>query len=417
MTPRATSKMQVVGMLAILMLLVASRGLPAGNATSGDASSTTPGGCGGVALQALNSVDDSLAVSNAEASNYYSDGVASYYNPTYWGVFELGSFSSTATCANHVGSLNVVFLMYNGTGALVANLVIAESQNLTVLGSLVQHEPSKPENAPAEDDVYTAGYSVSANLAASLPIYSSYADYTQPAASEPSTGCGSTACQVNSWTGLSQYYYGDTGAPNDYLAQAGTTGWCNSSGTTCPSGDGGYWAWAEVIGSSLSNSPTINCTSADGDGTLISISGGDTIYTYTINDAYDGGSDSSYSFYVEDVTSSTYCIMSADSVSLTTPYWAVYQTELPNYNSAPLAKFGTVTFSSMKFWNSSGSAFDTPYEAYSDDYYAYNVFESAGNYPTCTNPVTNILTSTSISSSNEFTNEWNTSEYTPALCT
>lgn len=397
--------------------MVASRGLQVGNATSGNSSVAAPSGtCGSAAQQTLDSVDDATAISNAKTSSYYSQGVASYYNPTYWGVFELGSISDPSTCAHQIQSLNVVFLMYNSTGSLVANLVIAESENLTVFGSIIQHEPSRPENSPpTNDNVNHAGYSVSANQVASDLIYSTYADYTQPTASEPSTGCASQTCQVNSWTGLTQYYYGDAGSgTNDYLEQAGTTGWCNSSGSTCPSGHGGYWAWAEAIGAP-GYTATVNCTSAKGGS--VTIAGGDTIYTWTINNAYDGGNDSSYAFYIEDLHSQTYCSLEQSKSSLTTPYWAVYETELPNYRSAPLAKFGTVTFSTMKFWNVSGLAFDTPYTAYHDNYYALDVFESANpaNYPTCTSPTLNVQTS-SISSSNVFTNQWQSSQYTPALC-
>ena len=405
---------KVTGILAIAIILVACPGLAGAVADSTNSTPATPQTCGTAAVQTLDSVDQATAIANAKESSNYSAGVASYYNPTYWGVFQLGEFSGPETCAHQIQSLNVVFQMYNSTGFPVANLVIAEYANYTVFGSIIQNEPQHPANSAfTQYGINTGGYSVSANSAASDVIYSSYADYTQPTASEPPTGCSTTACEVNSWTGVAADYYGYNGSfsADYYLEQAGTTGWCNSSGTTCPSGHGGYWAWAEAIGAP-GYSNTVNCTSAKGG--AVSISGGDTIYTWTINNAYDGGNDSSYVFYVEDTHTSTYCILSQSKSSLTAPYWATYQTEQPYYHGnaiAPLAKFGTVTFSSMKFWNSAGSDFVTPYTAYNSGYYVKNVMENSP-YPSCPAPTVNILTSSSISSSNQFTNVWQTSEYT-----
>jgi hypothetical protein len=224
------SKLGVAGMLAILVLLVASRGLPAGNATSASNSIAAPSAnCQSAIRQTYDSMNQTTAIANARFSSLYSQGVTSYYQPTFNSIFQIDSTISTSTCEQQVESYNVVFVLHNSTGSVVANLVISESQGLAILGSSIQPD----QRANTVDSEGYAGYDASPG--SGIDTYASYIEYNQSDAQYPSTGCeNDVACEVSTWTGLTDQSNGDGD-----IVQDGTTGECGPSSTCTAS----YFAW------------------------------------------------------------------------------------------------------------------------------------------------------------------------------
>ena len=354
--------------------------------------------------QTYDSMRGTTAISNALHSSLYSQGVASYYQPTYNSIFQIDHTISKSTCAQQVESYNVVFLLHNSTGSIVANLVITESEDLSILGSLIQADNRTVNSNTINANSY-AGYSVSANSAATDNIYSTYTEYIQPTVSYPSTGCGtSDKCYVSSWTGLT-----DTYDSSGYIAQDGTTGECHGSGCTPE-----YGAWYE-------ETPNVyqNCTAAMGGS--VNPSGGDLIYASVVNEYYNGGSDTAYDYLIQDEYNENSCMAPDISYSnLPSPTWAEYITELPAYPNDALAKFGSSQFEYTQYsdWNAGNSY--TIYGPVSNGWDTLFNFESGVcdvtcGPTTCSDVTQNIATST-VSASGIFTNTWDSSANTPGLC-
>jgi hypothetical protein len=338
----------------------------------------------------------------------YSTGVASYYQPTFNSIFQIAK--GTSSCQEDIESYNVVFVLHNSTGSIVDSLVISESKNLSVLGSSVQ--PNRVVNSPTTyDNPRYAGYSASPSSRGTIHTYATYIEYNQSSAGYPGTGCNSGRCYVSTWTGLA-----DNGESTNDIAQDGTTADCNGSGCTSK-----YFAWYETVGTGGSYH---NCTTTDGG--YITISTGDDIYAYVLNNYYNGGSDSTYTAFIEDLSNSDEsCYVGDISFSaMTAPTWAEWITELPNYPSnpgtQPLATFGTVSFTDQAFENASTATNISPYAAYQLTGYSYLFYFESGtscSYPcVCDNFLQNIATS-SMLSSGDFKNHFQTSSHTPAPCT
>lgn len=176
-----------------------------------------------------------------------------------------------------------------------------------------------------------------------------------------------------------------------------------------------YFAWYETIGT---NGAYQNCTASNGGS--VSISTGDDIYAYVLNNYYNGGSSSTYTVNVEDMHNLESCYVGDVSFStMTAPTWAEWITELPNYPASgatqPLAKFGTVSFIDQAFENASTGNNISPYAAVQDNYFNQFYFESGQScsYPClCDNYYHNVMTNT-MQSNGDFTNHYLTSQNTP----
>jgi len=408
-----TSKIKVSGVLAVLVLLIASRGTPTGSAIPGNSSNppAPAGACVSAIQQTYDNMNKTTAIANALASSSYSDGVASYYNPTFNSIFQIDKTISKSTCQEQVESYNVVFVLHNSSGLIVANLVISETQDLAILGASIQ--PDKPTNTYTANN---AGYEVYYTGGSTDYIYSTYTEYTQPTPGYPTTpsSCANGgACYVNSWTGIGTGPY-NSGA---YVAQAGTSAWCDEALCTDTNGGRGYSAWYEIVAPS---GPTVTC--GPGFGGSVTIDGGDTIYTYTINNYYSGGpgGDQEYTFNIEDMTSSTSCYVDdvSDNGYDTGPTYAYYITEIPYECSGgcTLAPFTRVDFTSATYNDyNAGTNYgvDHAYNAgdYVEDYMENGILSGS----TCTNVVQNVISGTP-SSGGDFDNSWNSSANTPGGC-
>jgi hypothetical protein len=411
---RAKSKLEVASIFAMMCLLAASSTVSVVNAASNDSkgnaastSSFSPpaDSCASAIAQAYDGMDQMTAIANAEASSLYSSGVASYYQPTFNSIFQIAK--GTSSCQEDVESYNVVFVLHNSSGSIVDNLVITESQNLSVLGSSVQ--PDRVVNSPTTyDQPKYAGYSASPSSGGTIDTYATYIAYNQSSAGYPTGGCVSGRCYVSTWTGLA-----NNGQSTGDIAQDGTTADCKGNGCTSQ-----YFAWYETVGT---GGAYVNCSSTHGG--YITISTDDDIYAYVQNNFYNGGSDSTYTAYIEDLSNSDEsCYVGDISFSaMTAPTWAEWITELPDYlGTQPLAKFGTVSFTDQAFENASTSDNISPYAAYQKTGYSYLFyFESGAScaYPcVCDDFVQNIATS-SMTSSGDFKNHYLSSTNTPAPCT
>lgn len=395
-------------MLAILVLLAASRGLPAGNASPSNSTVATTGVCVSAIQGAYTGMNTTDAVANALASSLYANAVASYYHPTFDGIFQIAETISTSTCQQQVESYNVVFLLFNSTESLVANLVITESQNLSILGSYVQ--PDRPTNT--YDSFNYAGYEVYYTGGLTDYIYATWTDYTQPTPSYPGNCSNGGTCEVNSWTGIGTGHY--LGA---YLAQAGTTSTCDQSGCTTGNGEITYFAWYEIVAPS---GPTQTCNSSHGG--AVTINGGDTIYTTTQNNVYGGGSDTEYTFLIEDTNTNTSCYAPniPDGGYATNPTYAYYETEDPiscSSSQCTLAKFGSVSFTSAGYDDYNLGSEVGIYTAVNNGDYQVDQMYNGVCPQTGTCTISNCISPTqnidagSVSSSDDFTNTWDSSTY------
>lgn len=405
------SNLKFASVLTVLVLLVASRGFAGGDASPSVNSVATPAGaCVSAVQQTYDSMNQTAAKANALASSLYSQAIASYFEPTYSSIFQIDKAISMSTCDEQVQSFNVVFELHNSTGSVVAHLVISESKGLSVLGSSIQ--PNDISHSNPIPSVNYAGYTASPSTKHTIYTYATYVEYNQSTAQYPSSGCeNSASCYVSTWTGLT-----DAGDGSGNIAQDGTDASCSGSGCTAS-----YDAWYETVGSGGTNGAQ-TCTT--GNGGAVTISAGDTIYAYVLNDYYNGGSNSKYDFYIDDMSSSTSCFVGGFSFTgMTAPTWAEWITELPlNPSTAgdvSLAKFGTISFTNLALDNSSTGNNIAPYGAVQDGY--SNAFEmesgtgTSGYPPTCQSVVQNVQTS-SMTSSSDFTNHWLSSTNTRGAC-
>jgi hypothetical protein len=352
-------------------------------------------------------MNSTSATANAVSSSLYANAVASYYHPTFDGIFQIATTISISTCQQQVESYNVVFVLFNSTGSLVANLVITESQNLSLLGSYVQ--PDRPTNT--YDSFNYAGYEVYYTGGSTDYIYATWTDYTQPTPSYPGNCSNGGTCEVNSWSGIGTGQYSSTSTS---FAQAGTTSTCDQSGCTTGNGEITYFAWYEIY-------PGVVQTCDSSHGGAVTINGGDTIYTTTQNNKYGGGSNTEYTFLVEDTNSNTSCYASniADGGYATNPTYAYYMTEDPFGcgGSCTLAKFGTVSFTSAGYDDYNLGSEVGIYTAVvtNGDYVVDQMYNGVCPSGTCTpsnciSPTQDIGAGT-VSSSNAFTNTWDSSTY------
>lgn len=404
-----TSRLKAAGICAILALLMASSGLSATNAATSNSVSAPAGTCVSAITQTYDSMNQTTAVANAKASDLYSQGVASFYQPTFNSIFQIDK--GTNSCEEDVESYNVVFVLHNSTGSTVANLVISESQSLSILGSSIQPDNHAVNSNPLPQAHY-AGYSVAASTSQTIDVYTTYIEYNQSTAQYPSSNCqNSLPCYVSTWTGLT-----DEGNGGGNIVQDGTTAECKGS-SSCSSTS--YFAWYETVGT---NGVYENCTASNGG--AVTISSGDDIYAYVLNNYYNGGSNSSYTVFVEDLRTDTSCDVGDVSFStMTAPTWAEWITELPMYPSgefkASLAEFGTVSFTNLAFENSSTGNNISPYTAYQDGYYESFTFESGVCNPSCSSncsSITQNISTNTMDSSGDFTNHWDSSTNTPGAC-
>jgi hypothetical protein len=396
----AGSSLKTAGILAVMALLIASRGLAVGNIAFADVSSA-PATCQTSIQATYNNMDKSTAIENALNSPLYSQGVASYANATYNSVFQIDKTSNLSTCAQQVVSFNVVFLLYNSTGYQKGILVISESQNLAVIGSKLDTNIVKNY---VQDSNNWAGYEVwPTSIPISTYVYESVAYFTQATPEYPSGGCANGGyCDLSEWVGLSDQ---DAGGSN-HLAQDGSAVVCDN-----PCSVGIYTGWYETLPSG-----SVTCSGADN----MNITGGDTMYAYTENEKAYGGSDSKYDFLIEstnDYRGENSCY--AGGVSYTaveSPTIATYIVENDEVCSTAcdsLAEFYDVPFSYASMYVASDSSLEYIDSYVSSGYFnAYTMQNAAGTWPYCYSTVTNVSTG-SESTGGDFTETWDSSTNTP----
>ena len=407
MGPRVSSALGLIFLLALLSARVAPVGASStitstGNVADGDtsnsASSAAP--CQSAVAQTYSSMDKSTAVENALGSSYYAEGIASYFSPTYNSIFQIDKATAPyPICTEKVLSFNVVFTLKNSAGAWAGNLVITESQNLTVIGSSLQRQPISANS----HDIGWAGYQVTANSGGTKLINESFDEYYQPTPGYPSTGCGtSNECNVIVWVGMTDASLGSDGA----LVQAGTWATCAYSSGSCTNS---YFAFYEVCSYGCGPPYGVQCTTSNGGNVVIG--GGDSIYPDVQDEAASGGDPHYYDFYTVDTTSNTSCYISGDKdPQLYQPSYGQFMAENGiTSNSQPLADFGS--FSTVD----AGIEVDSGHTGNINSYYptAYDMENQAGSGGSCSGSlVTNIQEGT-LGSGGDFTSTWKSSQYTP----
>jgi hypothetical protein len=390
-----------------MMLLIVSRGLSYVSASSSNSVSTLDSSCSAAIQQTYEDyLSASTAERNAVSSSLYSQGIESYYYPTFSSIFQIDrTVAPYPECTEQVESFNVVFFLHNSTGSVVDNLVITESQDLTVIGSSVQTDNPREfsssgimANYEGYDAYYTGG--------SSDYIYYSSTLYTQPTpgyVAYPAT-CYDTDCWVSTWTGIGN----DPSYDASRFAQDGTSAYCDASNCSYGAGQG-FEGWYALY---YPGGGTTDC------GSNVTIKGGDTIYAYTEDDYYGGGSDGYFTFEIDDETSSTSCLAGDISSGgyVTSPDYAYYMTEDPNACSGSmctLAPFGTISWTDARFYDWNSQAMESLYTAYGNSDYVTESMENGAVVSGTCNVVDNIIISSTPSSGGDFSTEWQSSQYTP----
>ena len=380
------------------------------NAASSGSSSAVQASCETAVAQLYSSLDRSAAVRNAVSSTYYMQGIVSYYNPTLHSIFQLASTTAPyPSCTEKVLSYNVVFTLHNIGGDGAAYLAISEYQNLTVIGSRLQSEHYYAVNT----DTAWSGFDVKANSGGTQAVYEAISQWHQATPSYPATGCGSSnKCNIATWVGLTDASMATSGN----LEQDGTWATCTYSGGSCSNN---YFAWYETCSNGCGGAGAVQCTASNGG--AVTISPGDTINAFTIDEAkIQGGSSTLYDFYISDATSNTTCYVTGQYNSLlSSPAFAEFMVENGkegcSSSCAPLANFGSVSFAGSQIWTS-GSL------SYINNFYwgAYDMANQNwnGNYGQCSgSAVTNVDYGSGLQSSGDFTLTWDSSQYTPVWTT
>ena len=358
--------------------------------------------CGTQIASTYSTLDKSAAINHATSSQDYSEVVAEYNGALYNSIFQIDkTTASYPTCTEEVLSYNIVFTLLNSTDGWAGYLVITENQNLTVIGSSLQTEPGHATNYSFN----WAGYEAYANSGASQAIYEAVSDFTQPTATDPSTGCGSGGtCNIATWVGLENQ---QGGSSNGGLAQDGTTVDCTVSGSSCSNT---YFAWYEILPANW-----IQCTSSTGGS--VTVAGSDKISAETENEAAYGGSSSKYDFDIYDTTIVTSCYTAGLSdTQMTAPTWSAFIVEnaeqVANGYYDPLSGFGTTSFSGAGIYT--GGSFSTinNFYTYSEDMHNQGTFLGfcSGSF------TTNVVYGT-LSSTGAFTMTYQSSQYTPVYST
>jgi hypothetical protein len=384
--------------------------------------------CQSAVAQTYASMSSSTAVKNAQNSGYYTQGVVSYFNPTYNSIFEIAKTTVPyPTCTEEVQSFNVVFALHTSDGAWARYLVITENQALTVIGSDYQTDYGNASPGPQGSTGFWSGYEVQTSSSSPATILIADSDFTEPTPSYPSTGCeDSDACAMVTWVGLTDRSQAGLGN----LAQDGTLSACVSS--TC---NGTHYAWYQLLGvTGKQGNPWTQCTSSTGG--AVTITAGDTIYAQTENDYYNGGSSTNYDFYVEDVSNGTSCLSNGNSYTqMSSPTYGEFIVENPIYCNGfsncgnGCGSFGnppTTTCDSLPEFNTvpfSGA------EIYSTHYGYINAYsfptssitmhnepdDSSDTWGSCdnSNGFTTNASPGSLSGYGDFTVSWSSSQYTP----
>lgn len=365
---------------------------------------------------AFNSINKGVAILNAENSSaYYSSQISTGEVARYSSSFAIEHWNSS--CGVTLIGFNVVFAVDNATG-FVEYLVVSENPtSLTPTGVEVQKTHAVAQSCvgnPCSSLNWDGYEAFGANL-----IYQVYADFTEATPSFPPSSDGNNCgnplkvCVMGTWVGLEDTY----GASDGNLAQDGTFAVCEGGSGCTPK----YVAFYENLSSGYQ---AVNCTSSTGGS--VTISGGDTIYAATTNEAAygPGYSNSLYDYDISDSNSSTSCYSGGNSYSqMTSPDLGVFIVENPQFGKyctflggcgySALPEFNSVTFSNGEIYDS-GAGYISLYSAYSSSYYYQDVMQNyAGTYPSCgSTPTTNINTG-SVSSSNTFSSTWKSSQYTP----
>jgi hypothetical protein len=391
------------GAVMILLLFLGPASNIALDATNDPSNSTALAeSCQNAAATTYNAMNQASAISNAMSSQEYTHAVVGYQNTTYNSIFQLDKTTSPyPTCTDEVLSYNVVFTLTNSTGGWAGYLVITESQDLAVIGSALQTNASYATNHYPN----WASYEVSDNSPATQAVYQAYTEFIQPTATDPTGGCGNAgSCNIGNWAGLED----KTDATDGNLEQDGTLVSCTVHSSSCTNT---YVAWYQNYENGAN--PLVNCSASNGG--AVTISGGNTIVASTTNEAYSGGSDTKYDFYIADLQSDTDCYVTAivDS-SFTKPLYGVFVVEnvlhKPNGYYQPLAGFSSSEFFDASIYTGGSSEYINNYIWGASNMENAPVIDlglECGTY------INNVQFS-SLSSDGTFTMTYNSSQYTPA---
>ncbi|MCL4519582.1 MAG: hypothetical protein M1587_10340 [Thaumarchaeota archaeon] len=143
---------------------------------------------------------------------------------------------------------------------------------------------------------------------------------------------------------------------------------------------------------------------------------GDKIYASVENEAYGGGSNSMYYFFIADWNTGTNCYAVQSDTSMTAPTWAAFSSEdaseVSNNAYQPLAGFDTTPFQGASINTGSSAITINNFLTFSED-----MHNQAGVYPFCYGSFTTNVVYGSLSSTGDFSTTYSSSQYTPYYAT
>jgi hypothetical protein len=269
------------------------------------------------------------------------------YKSSFGSTFGTWTYDSN-TCTAEWKDANVVYFLSDpGSNEYVKVVSVALDPSLSKIISVDEY----PAQYSSSNHNYTnwAGYQFYGNSGATKTLLQSKATWTLPSVSEPWTNaCSFHHCDLAVWVGL----VNSLGASNGNLVQSGS-----DSGIYCTIGCSFfYYGWYELL-----PAPMVKCNN-------LNMVPGDTMRSYTYNQAKDGGSSSQYAFVVEDLTKSTVCgAVNQNYSQMTAPKYGTFIDERPYFSDcgcdARLPKFtsDTMTSATIYYDGAEKSIYTPPY--------------------------------------------------------
>ncbi len=253
-----------------------------------------------------------------------------------------------STCEVTLDGVHLLYSLTGSNGKFVRNIMVNEDKEMMQVVSIDEQEVVYYADRDSQN---YSGYYFKANSGATIPVYIAKTTFSVPAISQPYSGACTTSqsCHIAQWTGLAD------ASPNTpgILAQAGTDS-ILTSGTGTPT----YVAWYEFLPAAAVFAPS-----------SFPVTSGSPMHIEVKNNAYNGGSSSSYEVYMKTVSggSNKYWISIGISYpSLTSPKWSLYITERPTLSSGSLAtlgKFSTINVGGEMWYSGGYNGIQTPYNA------------------------------------------------------
>jgi hypothetical protein len=312
---------------------------------------------GTTAAEALGFVENSAPYAAATAG----------FNTTLGGSTQGWTFDKS-NCDVTWQSINVIFLLRASNGSrydlsITSNpaLGIIYSSNIT---PIVDNSGITPT---CSGTCHWSGYALGSNSGQTNQVYGSDLRWYQEAVSvppSPQPNCTNSWCDMSTWSGVSNSS-DVSGCP--CIVQAGTTG--QVEGTTPV-----YWAWLEMLGSSVNSGDPMPCPSTE------TVSTGDLMESQTDNQyAEGGGSGNGYYLYVYDWSNTWICNLGNVGVSAPasfsfTPHWADFIAE--NNAGYVIPNFQQINFTDAEMYN---TAWNYVYNDWNSGW-GIGVFNHVGGY-------------------------------------